>query len=427
MEQFYENLLQLPEGWSVTSVEQDNGKRRVTVWITYNLNYYRCPFENEDGTKCGEEAKLHAWRERDVQDLDTHQYETYLHIRYPRVLCPVHGVQKITPPFAAANSRFSNLFEERVAQKLHGSSVQSVVRELGLPWHVVQGIKDRAYKRGEARRKKRLAKAAAAQHTNQSLEPAIDLCIDEVSFSRHDCLTIITERQSGNVIGVLDGRDSGLLSAWFVSQKLFALSRVRSISIDMAPPYIKAIRDTFPNAADVICYDRFHVARMFGKAVDDVRRKESARLDKIYYDNPLTGMRFELLRNNRKADNRKSKRRKFKPITEMNLKTTKAWKLKELQAGLWDYAQEGRAQKAWENLLWRMSHSHIPEMKKLYKSIKRHLQGILNAIKLKASNALAEAKNSCIQRVKYVACGYRDKTRFIREIFFQFGGLDLAF
>jgi transposase len=42
---------------------------------------------------------------------------------------------------------------------------------------------------------------------------------------------------------------------------------------------------------------------------------------------------------------------------------------------------------------------------------------------MKADNAVAEARNSAIQRIKHAACGYRNKDRFSREILFRFGGL----
>ena len=71
--------------------------------------------------------------------------------------------------------------------------------------------------------------------------------------------------------------------------------------------------------------------------------------------------------------------------------------------------------------------SRIDILKKLAASVQNHLQGILNAIILRANNGAAEARNSCIARIKFVACGYRSKERFHQEILFQFGGLNMAF
>lgn len=409
IEQFYANLLGLDGNWTVQSVRQENEGRKVRVKVIYNSDAYRCP-------ECGLAAALHDMRERTVRHLDSCEYQTYLDLKFPRVTCARCGTRAVTPPIAAANSRYTKAFENRIVELCQNTPVQKVAKDMRLHWHVVAGIKDRAFKRGYARQRR---KPKTKVH---------NLAIDEVSFKKHhDYVTVISDAERGNVMAVQHGRDAGALVSWFGSQKRFDFSELQSVSMDMAPPYIKAVRDVFPNSDELICYDRFHVAQLFTKAVDTIRRRESARLDRCRMENPLVRTRFEWLRNSGRTDNRTSKRRKFIPLTQTSLQTAKAWRLKERAAAMWDYSKEGAAEKSWKRLLWRLSHSRISELKKLFKTIKEHLRGILNAIKLRVSNALAEARNSCIQRVKHAACGYRNKERFCQEILFQFGGLDLAF
>jgi transposase len=57
--------------------------------------------------------------------------------------------------------------------------------------------------------------------------------------------------------------------------------------------------------------------------------------------------------------------------------------------------------------------------------VRTHLEGILNAAVLKATNASAESMNAKIQRIKAMACGYRNRERFRNAILFHLGGLDL--
>ena len=59
------------------------------------------------------------------------------------------------------------------------------------------------------------------------------------------------------------------------------------------------------------------------------------------------------------------------------------------------------------------------------KMIRNHLWGIVNAIILKVTNALGESRNAQIQRVKKMACGFRNRARFRAAIYFHLGGLDL--
>jgi transposase len=51
--------------------------------------------------------------------------------------------------------------------------------------------------------------------------------------------------------------------------------------------------------------------------------------------------------------------------------------------------------------------------------------GIINAIVLKANNGMAESINAKIQKVKSMACGFRNRERFRNAIYFHLGGLDL--
>ena len=57
--------------------------------------------------------------------------------------------------------------------------------------------------------------------------------------------------------------------------------------------------------------------------------------------------------------------------------------------------------------------------------IRAHLEGIIHAIVLKATNAGAESVNAKIQRVKRMACGFRNRERFRNAIYFHCGGLEL--
>jgi transposase len=141
----------------------------------------------------------------------------------------------------------------------------------------------------------------------------------------------------------------------------------------------------------------------------------------------LNKIRFGLLTNSNRTDNRSGKRKNVLSITRMHLKTSRAWQIKETASTLWDYTYMGAAEKNWKSLLWWMSHSRIPEMKKLGKTIKKHLYGILNAVRMKMNNAILESKNSCIQRIKKMACGFRNTSRFRTAILFHLGGLDMSF
>ena len=71
------------------------------------------------------------------------------------------------------------------------------------------------------------------------------------------------------------------------------------------------------------------------------------------------------------------------------------------------------------------SSSFASSFLKAARTIRQHPQGILNAVVLKCSNAGAESINAKIQKVKGMACGYRNRERFRNAIYLHLGGLDL--
>ena len=92
---------------------------------------------------------------------------------------------------------------------------------------------------------------------------------------------------------------------------------------------------------------------------------------------------------------------------------------------LWDYVSIIRAKKAWMKWLSWAMRCRLEPVKAAARTIKKHLWGILNAIVLKVTNGPAESVKSRIKMVKSKSRGYRNKKRFITDIYFHLGGLNL--
>ncbi len=119
-------------------------------------------------------------------------------------------------------------------------------------------------------------------------------------------------------------------------------------------------------------------------------------------DETLKGTKYDWLRSSANIDNRS--RRSFMEIAQSALKTSRAWALKEMAHGLWQYVYVGIAKRVWNQLLSRMARSRLDPMLKLAKSLREYLWMIINAIRLDANSGNAEGNNSRIQKVKRMAC-----------------------
>src|SRR6516164_5849279 len=100
------------------------------------------------------------------------------------------------------------------------------------------------------------------------------------------------------------------------------ISGIRAVAIDTWDPYIASVREHVSEADG----DKFHVAKHLGDAVDKVRRKESKTL-KAAGDDRLAGTRYEWLRN--PASMEPKDRKEFAELRNSELKTARAWALKE--------------------------------------------------------------------------------------------------
>ncbi len=405
--QLYSDIVGVVSPWGVTAVVKDEVARTVTVRIEYmDHKAIRCPL-------CGQETKLHDHRVRRLRYLDTCQYETFLEVHVPRVKCAKDGVQQIEIPFAEQHSRFTSRFESAIIVWLKDSPISAVAENFKLSWDEVDGIMQRAIDRGLSQRKRKSVKAIG---------------IDETSYQkRHEYVTVILDKEQDCVLDVLDDRTADTVGNWLKTQKICNFRKLDSITMDMWDPFIKAVKETIPDADSKIAFDRFHVVKYFNQAVDKVRRREHAGFLKRTGESPLDKTRYQWLMNSAKVDNRNADRKEFLALSRRNLITARAWRIKESANTLWDYEYMKVAEEAWKSLLGWISRCRIPEMIKVGLTVKNHIKGILNAIRLKVTNGMLEAKNNCIQKIKSMACGFRNRERFRRAILFHLGNLNMAF
>ena len=188
--------------------------------------------------------------------------------------------------------------------------------------------------------------------------------------------------------------------------------------MDMWDPYVNSTRAHLPGADERIVYDRFHVAKHLSEAVDKVRREENKRLC-AEGDECLVGTKYDWLRGRDGFD--LAGWRQFGQLRNSNLKTARAWALKEQAMVLWDYRYPGAFRnhfKWWYN--WAR-HSRLKPMVEKAKMLKKRLANILTYLTRPITNRLSESLNAKIQWVKHTARGFRNQKGFKTAIYFHCG------
>lgn len=398
----YERILGLKAPWFVDTVELDDSDDAVLVYLGIEEGEpLSCPV-------CGRPSPRYDKRRRQWRHLDTCQYPTYVVADVPRVECEEHGCRMINVDWAEPGSRFTAMFEMLIIEWLRDTSIAAVGRHFRMSWTAVDGIMKRAVVRGLARRKRLDIKRIG---------------VDEIAFKKgHDYVTVITNHQ-GHVLAVEEDRTKHSLKNFFDQLTRRQKAQIESVSMDMAPAYISVTLEEIPEAERKIAFDKFHVAQALGKAVDTIRKDEHRELMRIRKGDDLKGQRYLWLTNSSNLDRKQKKR--IKTLSSIAARTGRAWALKEYAMSLWHYQTRGWALRAWNKWLQWAVRSRLTPMKSVAQMIKDKLWGILNAIVLKADNAMAESVNSKIKALKVKARGYRNRERYKTAILFHYGGLNL--
>jgi len=400
--QHYAQLIGLERPWQVSRVEVSHSEQEVGIFVARaSRPKLRCP-------ECDRPCGGYDTRERRWRHLDTMQYRTYLIAEVPRVECAEHGVRQVAVPWSDPGSRFTALFEALVIDWLREANVRAISRRLRLSWEQVAGIQRRAVERGLARR---------------AFEPPSAIGVDETSFQkRHEYVTIVHDLEGEKVVHVADARKQETLEAYFEELGPEACAALETIAMDMWAPYITAARAKVPEADAKIVFDKFHIAKHLGDAVDLVRRQENRELVSRGSER-LKGTKYLWLQN---PDNMHPERwQEFASLRTSRLKVARAWALKEAAMLLWGYVRRGWAKRMWKRWYHWAIRSRLEPIKRVARMIKKHWEGVINAATSEVTNARAEAINSRIQWVKRMACGFRNRENFRNAIYFHLGGLDL--
>lgn len=324
-----------------------------------------------------------------------------------RLRCPqCRKVRTEEVPWARPGSRFSRPFEDVVgflAQQLDHTAVSELV---GISWSTVGEIARRLVsERLDARRFDGLRRIG----------------VDEIGYGRHHrFLTVVVNHDTGRVVWAAEGKTSETLKRFFEELGPERLAQIEVASIDLSAAYQKALREALPDVA--VVFDKFHLARLAQRALDEVRR---ALVRQLPADErrPLKRTRWALLKSPETLN--PAQQGKLATIQRSNEPLYRAYLLKEsfldILAG--PDPEEARAElKAW--LAWA-SRSRLRPFVRLARTVRRHLDGILRMVHTGLTNARLEGTNNKVRLLSHRAYGFHSAPALIATIYLCCSGLEL--
>jgi transposase len=300
------------------------------------------------------------------------------------------------------------LFERLAVDVFKECDVTGAARILRLSWDEAWHLMERAVERGQQRK------------------PARDIAylgVDEKSAGRgHDYITLVSDLERSTVEYIADERKQASLDGYWDGLSDDQKAAVKAVAMDMWEPFAESVRTNLSDGDAKIVYDRFHIMGYAGKAVDTVRKTEN-RVLRGEQDATLVGSKYLWLYSEENLPERH--RDRFAQLCAQNLKTGRAWAMKESLRELWGYQSKTWGTKFWKQWFFWVTHSRLQPMIDAARTLKRHLAGILNYFDHRITNAASEGINSRIQMIRYRARGYRNRRNFKTAIYFHCGGLDL--
>jgi len=182
-------------------------------------------------------------------------------------------------------------------------------------------------------------------------------------------------------------------------------SLLEYICSDMWKPYLNIIKKNAKDAIHIL--DRFHIVARLNKALDKVRAEEHRQMKKDGYEAVLTKSRWLLLK--KPANLTDGQSAKLKDLLQYNLKSVRAYLLKEEFQFLWTYISPVWAGKFIDSWTTKVMRSKIEPLKKEALTIRRHKDLILNWFRAKKafSSGIVEGLNNKVKLTVRKSYGFR--------------------
>lgn len=310
-----------------------------------------------------------------------------------RVQCPRCGVKVESVPWAVGKHSLTKAYMLYLAHWARKLSWKETASSFGTTWDQVCHAVEYVVQWGLAHRELGTLRAIG---------------VDEIHIGKsHKFLTLVYQIEADCVRLLWVGRDRTKHSF----EKFFALigeqlaGKVEFVCSDMWRPYLDVIAKHCPQALNIL--DRFHMVAKLNKALDEVRAGEARRMVREGYEPVLKNKRWCLLK---RPENLTDKQNlSLRELLAYNLKSVRAYLLKEEFQLFWEYESPTWAARFLEAWCKRAMRSRIEPVKRFARTVRRHRELLLNYFRAKKqfSSGVIEGLNNKAKVTLRKAYGYR--------------------
>ena len=279
-----------------------------------------------------------------------------------RVSCPRCGVRVEALPWATGKHRLTDAYAWFLAGWAKRLSWQEVAAAFPTSWDTVHRAVRMAVDWGLAHRDLTNIEAIGVDELSRRRGQRYLTLVYQIDGHCKRLLWVGRERKAATLEGFFD---------WFGAARSAALYFVCS---DMWKPYLKVVAERAQQAVQVL--DRFHIMSHFSQAIDEVRAAEARKLAAEGRAPVLKHSRWLLLKRPENLTDGQAER--LAELVRRNLRTVRAYLLKEDFQSLWGYVSPYWAGRFLDRWCTRAMRSRLEPMKEVARMVRSHRDLILN-------------------------------------------------
>ena len=400
----FKRLLRL-DGVNVTAVEFS--ATLIVVTVVLRSRRLVCP-HCDHKTRWRYDTRVAASRWRHL-DLGVWRVELRCGLR--RLCCPTHGVIVEAVPFARPGAHLTRDFDDLLAWLAIRMDKTSITRLCRVSWRTV----------GRA-----CARVVASELEPDRLEGLFSIGVDEISWRKHHkYLTLVVDHARGRIVWGAEGKDAATLDQFFAELGPERASQICSVSLDLGPAYLKSVGEHAGQA--VICADPFHLVKIVGDALDEVRRElwqELRRLPDDRYAKAFKGARWALLKN--PDDLTDDQQTKLDSIRRTRGGIWRAYEMKEQFRAIFDGDLDpADAILLLDHWIARAQRCRLAPFVKAARTMRERRPLIVNALTHRISNGRVEGLNTKVRLIVRRAYGFHTADAALALVMLAAGPINL--
>jgi transposase len=370
--------------------------------------------------KCGKLIKKLHGRDEWVQvrHLPAFGRPAYLRYRPHRYQCQDCEGQPTTTQtldWHDPHSPQSFAYDNHLLLQLINSTVEDVSLKEGISYERVAGVLERRIEN---------------QVDWASIERIEILGLDEIALKKghRDYVTLVTGRMKAGenqILGVLAGHEKAEVLDFLRMIPLRIAQTVQSVCCDLWEAYTEAAREVLSWAR--IVADRFHVARHYRDAVDEVRKREQHRLKK-----ELSKAEYEKLNGSYRAfrknaeDLNKEERKVLRRFFKQSASAKQAYLLREQLTAIFNMnVSKKQAQSKIRGWIQKVQNSGLKCFENFLKLLDNWWDEITNYFICRENSGFVEGFNNKIKVLKRRCYGIFNLNHLFQRIFLDLHGYQL--